>query len=143
MSNSTYRTWLNMRARCRRGYAELCPAWERFETFLADMGERPEGRSLDRKDGTKGYEPGNCRWATRVEQNNNKRNNRRITYKGETKTATQWGREIGISGDTIASRIKKGWPIELAFTTPPRFFNAGNRRDNRPHPASKRPRDFP
>lgn len=75
----TYRSWGAMRDRCsnpkcpdyeRYGARGLtvCERWQSFETFLADMGERPRGHTIDRIDGSKGYEPGNCRWATAVEQ---------------------------------------------------------------------------
>lgn len=83
---STYSTWLSMRARC---YSPACTAWkwygakgvticdrwlESFEHFLADMGERPVGKSIDRIDPFGNYEPSNCRWATPLEQGRNKRN---------------------------------------------------------------------
>ncbi len=51
----------------------VCDTWQDFSSFLADMGERPDGTSIDRIDNSRGYEPGNCRWATRTEQNRNTR----------------------------------------------------------------------
>jgi hypothetical protein len=80
----TYRSWMNMRARCNNPNAEayryygaqgikVCPRWNSFENFLADMGERPEGRTIDRKDPFGWYTPKNCRWATREMQNANRR----------------------------------------------------------------------
>lgn len=83
----TYYSWAAMVSRCTnpkrnnwhlyggRGIA-VCDRWREFAAFLADMGERPPGTSLDRIDPSKGYSKGNCRWATRTEQNRNRRNNR-------------------------------------------------------------------
>lgn len=78
----TYRSWEAMTQRCRnpnhtayRRYGgsgvEICADWADFMNFLADMGERPEGKSLDRIDNSKGYNKANCRWATRTEQARN------------------------------------------------------------------------
>lgn len=80
----TYITWCAMLARCENPDHEyyhncggrgvfVCSRWHSFENFLADMGERPSGLSIDRMDGNKGYEPGNCRWADRVTQRHNRR----------------------------------------------------------------------
>ena len=84
-ASPTYRSWKSMKWRCAntapkdwkhygaRGIA-VCPRWaSSFEAFLADMGERPAGKTLDRIDNDKGYEPGNCRWATASEQRRNRR----------------------------------------------------------------------
>lgn len=74
----TYRSWTAMRRRCRpggsyHGRITVSPRWSRFEHFLADMGERPEGQTLDRVDNDRGYGPDNCRWATPKEQASNRR----------------------------------------------------------------------
>ncbi len=80
-----WRSWSAMRTRClnpnsdafdRYGGAgiTICERWHSFANFFADMGARPHGLTLERKDNAKGYDPDNCRWATRAEQNRNKRN---------------------------------------------------------------------
>lgn len=88
----------------------VCDRWRSFANFFADMGERPDGAMLDRIDNSGNYEPGNCRWATRVEQNRNKRSNVWLTINGETKLLKDWARESGIRHCVIRNRMKRGWP---------------------------------
>jgi hypothetical protein len=130
MSRSpTWSTWSTMKARCfnpstdsypnygGRGIT-VCDRWLSFENFLADMGEKPPGKSLERMDNDKGYEPGNCCWATELEQQRNKRSVRRITARGKTQTIPEWAAESGIAQSSIYSRIYWGWPLEDAVTIP-------------------------
>jgi len=83
-SSPTYQTWCEMKRRCqdvnRHDYEryggrgiKICERWQDFANFLKDMGVRPPGKTLDRVDNSKGYEPSNCRWATRKEQIQNRR----------------------------------------------------------------------
>jgi hypothetical protein len=120
----TYKIWRGMVARTTtktdkshlyfdRGI-RTCDRWLSFENFYADMGKAPDGMSIDRIDNNKGYEPGNCRWATSVEQNNNTRRNRLITARGESMTIAMWARKIGIKPNTIYYRLRRGWTPEEA-----------------------------
>lgn len=96
------------------------PRWESFENFLADMGERPEGASLDRIDNDGPYSANNCRWSTPEEQANNRRNTRHITFGDKTQTLARWARETGTPYSTLYNRIfRHGWSIEEALTIPP------------------------
>jgi hypothetical protein len=97
----------------------VCDRWqESFEAFFEDMGPRPSSRhSVDRIDGTKGYEPGNCRWATSKEQANNRRNNKIVEFRGESHTVAEWAEILGITYSALSQRLWKGWDVERAFTT--------------------------
>jgi transposase len=115
----TYESWTAMLARCRyerhphfkhyggRGI-EVCERWLKFENFLADMGERPEGLTLDRIRHNDGYEPGNCRWATETEQHRNTRTNRYVTHEGRTMCASAWAEELGVGRHVIYTWLSKG-----------------------------------
>ncbi len=118
-----YKIWSYMIKRCNnhkyqyyydyggRGI-KVCDRWLKFENFYEDMGERPEGKSLDRIDNDGDYCKENCRWATRLEQNNNKRNNIILTLNGESHTLSDWGRILGIKHSTLNSRYRRGYSIE-------------------------------
>lgn len=121
--NPAYASWWAMKDRCLnprnkkfsdyggRGI-QVCERWTGpggFERFIADMGERPIGTTLDRFPNQNGnYEPGNCRWATVAEQNRNKRDNVVIAHNGETMTAAEWARKLGIDQNLITRRIRSG-----------------------------------
>ena len=81
------------------------------------MGRRPlDKESIDRIDNNGNYSKENCKWATRVEQNNNKRNNKYVTYRGQTKTITSWARELGFSKSTYYRNLKAGMsPEEIIY----------------------------
>ncbi len=124
----TYHSWASMLARCdnpkNTRYADwggrgitVCDRWRDFRNFLEDMGEKPEGMSLDRIDNSGNYEPGNCRWSTLSEQNSNRRGLQPITHNGKTMTAAAWGKELGLS-TTLYSRLHRGWSIERALSQP-------------------------
>ena len=94
---------------------QVCPRWDGpdgFAKFLADMGERPDGYSLDRIDNAKGYSPENCRWADIAMQKRNRKNSVLITYNGETKSAAEWAREVGTHRNNILRRLKRGLPLD-------------------------------
>lgn len=127
-----YTVWAQMISRCycptTNGYARyggrgirVCKRWRKsFENFLTDIGQRPsDTHTLDRfPDNNGNYEPGNVRWATKSEQNRNKRNNRLLTYDGETRCIQEWAEHLGICPGTIYMRLKLGWSAEETLTTP-------------------------
>lgn len=129
----TFKSWLSMLARCydpknvsypRYGAVgvKVCERWrESFENFLKDMGRRPSRKfSIDRVDGSLGYEPGNCRWATRISQNRNRSSNVWISVNGERMLLADWAKRLGTGESTIINRIKRGWSDEEAVTIPVR-----------------------
>jgi len=97
----------------------VCPEWDGFEQFLADMGHRPSPKhSLDRIDNDGNYEPSNCRWALHQIQMSNKSTTVRLTYDGRTESLAEWGRLTNIPADTLRARLKRyGWSVEKTLTT--------------------------
>jgi hypothetical protein len=130
---STRRSWASMKSRClnpnhhaynRYGGAgiKITPEWlgiNGFQCFLRDMGPRPEGKTLDRKDCLGGYNKDNCRWATWLEQGCNRSNNNRFLYRGESKTVSEWARSFKLKHHTLSRRLRvQGLSIEEALNRP-------------------------
>lgn len=126
----SYKQWRNMINRCHnpknpsyhnyggRGI-HVCERWrdERwgFDSFRDDMGECPEGMTLDRMNNNRGYMKKNCRWATRLEQKANCRNNIQIHFGGETKCLEVWAREKDLDPRAVAYRHKRGVKLPHLF----------------------------
>lgn len=123
--------WVAMRQRCSNrkqssnkhyieGNIQVCEEWQSFEPFYewAIANGYRDDLTIDRINNDKGYSPDNCRWATRKAQNNNRRNNHKLTHNGETLTISQWGERTGLDEALIRDRIVKlGWSAEKALTT--------------------------
>lgn len=126
--SAEYRAWTAMKARCANpkvnGYARyggrgvsVCERWlHSFDNFLEDVGRKPTPEhSLDRKNNDGNYEPGNCRWATRIEQANNGRRSRFLTLNGVTMTVSRWATSAGLKPCVLLGRIRRGWSAERAL----------------------------
>ena len=128
-----YGIWNGMKERCNncncssypdywgRGI-KVCEEWNNdFSTFYSWSLQHgyADDLSIDRIDVNGNYEPNNCRWITLQEQNENKRNNIKLTYKGKTKTLPQWSTELGIKSSTLRNRVNEGWSVDKIIETPP------------------------
>lgn len=123
----TYGSWSAMIQRCTNpnsvNFADyggrgitVCERWRDFQAFLADMGERPKGMTLDRENNARGYEPGNCRWATRSEQNRNRRGAVEVSFRGDTLPLVEVAARTGLRYRSLYQRvITKGESIEFAI----------------------------
>ncbi len=127
---ATYSSWSCALRRCNnvkckdypnyggRGI-RVCERWLDFRNFLEDMGDVPHKLTLDRIEVNGNYEPGNCRWATQKEQQNNRTNNRIFEYAGESLNVSQWAERYSIKSSLLNNRIYSlGWTIEKALSTP-------------------------
>lgn len=127
-ASPTYSTWSAMMRRCyaantksfvwygKRGI-DVCKEWHDFTNFLKDMGEKPNGMSIERIDNNRGYSQANCRWATPAEQSTNRGNNVNLTHDGKTQCIAAWSKELGIHRETIRGRLRRQWPIEKVLAT--------------------------
>jgi hypothetical protein len=103
-------------------YAEkgitICDKWMSFSGFIEDMGQRPEGTTLDRIDNNQGYYKENCRWVSMVIQRRNRSDTKYIKYRDKVGTIASFCEELGLPYYSIKWRIYAGWSIEKAFETP-------------------------
>ena len=124
-----YVVWAGVLSRCKypnaasyRNYGgrgiSVCAEWKSdFTTFLSDMGKRPGSKyQIDRIDVNGNYSPENCRWVTATVNGNNRRNNVRYTFEGESLTASEWSRKIGISRSCLMGRLRAGWELSRALS---------------------------
>lgn len=128
-ATNAYKAWHAMIERCQnkknmaypsyggRGI-RVCERWKSYTNFLADMGERPAGVTLDRIDNDGDYEPSNCRWATKKQQQRNRRSNRILAINGVEMCVAEWCEKYGMPRSTVQGRLRKKWPAEAALTTP-------------------------
>lgn len=138
-----YRAWRNMRQRCMnpkvpnyhryggRGIT-ICMEWDSFERFIEDMGRKPSpDRSLERRDNNGNYEPSNCYWAVRDEQENNKERSVRLTWRGRTLSLAQWAREQKMPYELVRQRYRYGWDVEDIFTAQKNKYHKPRRHESR------------
>jgi hypothetical protein len=127
MKTPTYHSWIHMRSRCNNAndhnYSDyggrgikVCERWNSFANFLEDMGECPEGLTLERKDVNKGYSPDNCCWATRQQQSRNRRDTVYLTKDGVTRSLAEWAELLNIKPHTIHIRLYRGMTHSQALS---------------------------
>jgi hypothetical protein len=131
-SHSAYHTYLNIIDRCYNTNNKMfkyyggrnitvCERWlglNGMENFLSDVGTRPPGHDLDRKDNDKGYSPDNCRWATRTDNMRNTRRTPEVEFNGKSQSLPAWADDIGCTPNALRYRFASRWSKEKALTTP-------------------------
>lgn len=125
---STYNVWSGMIQRCHNDRArdfknygakgiKVCERWRSdFLNFLADMGERPDGMSIDRIDNSGDYEPSNCRWATPKQQSRNKAKTMFLDHDGIRLPVAEWAEKVGLKRKILERRLRDGWPVQKALS---------------------------
>lgn len=122
----TYTTWAQMKARCRnknhkeypryggRGI-QVCERWDDFRNFYADMGDKPDGMSIDRINNDGNYEPSNCRWVAQTEQIRNRRVSPKFIWDGENKSLAEIAALHNLPWRRVYERIRAGWELSKAL----------------------------
>lgn len=127
-----YHIWSTMKRRCEtvksgKAYKDyvlrnikICEEWHDFSAFQNWAFENgyTDELTIDRIDNNGNYCPENCRWVDLITQENNKRNNTWLTYNNKTQTIAQWARELGMKYNTLNERLRKGWSVDMALSTP-------------------------
>lgn len=98
--------------------------WLQFENFLSDMGEPPDGATLERRENDGPYSRENCVWSSRTEQNRNTRRNRMVKVGDRTACLQHWLKKFGICSDTFYKRVASGMTEEEALTRPKKTWKA-------------------
>lgn len=123
----TYQSWQAMKQRClQTGHKHydnyggrgitICERWLTYANFLADLGARPDGCSLDRIDSNGPYSLDNCRWATKSQQSRNSSQNRMISFRGQTKCLAEWCEVLNLKyARTYMRLFRLNWSIEDAL----------------------------
>ena len=133
-----YVVWCGIKARCSnpkhsayKNYGgrgiNVCKRWENFGNFYIDMGPRPKGFCIERKDNNKDYSPDNCKWASRGEQALNTRQNKVLTFRGKTQCLKSWCDELKLPVKAISRRLHAyGFSVQEALTKPLRWRKYAN-----------------
>lgn len=132
-SHPLYNQWNLMKDRCsnpnnksykhygKRGIS-VCERWLEFSNFAEDVSPRPKGAQLDRINNEGDYEPDNCKWVSPRENCNNRSSNRAVTFRGKTKTVSEWARSTGIKYRVLLARLDSNWSVPRALTTPTKTY---------------------
>lgn len=133
--SAEYSVWQNMITRCTNSNTNcfyryggrgitVCDEWREFEKFYSDMGDRPNGMTLERIDNNGQYSKENCRWATLSEQARNTRRTQLVEHNGKKQCLKDWANDVGIAYNTLRKRfVIYNWPFEKAIATPPRQYS--------------------
>ena len=97
----------------------VCPKWMTYDGFLADMGERPDGLTLERIKGDQGYALANCKWASKTEQSRNREYTRNVTYGGRTQKIWEWASELRLEPRSFHWRL---WSFKEGFISEAQVF---------------------